>query len=96
MPFYARDGIQEWFRVCIEEKTDAMGEDETGVYVKHILANIENLKEECGEFLNMAMNNDSDSLADAIMNSVDWTDLTSDICKYYSEDYPTMDWVWFN
>ena len=64
-----------------------MDECEAGAYATYVLAGIERLREECGEFLDTAMNNGSDSLADAIMNSVDWDDLMSDLREYYESNH---------
>ena len=87
MPFYGCDNIQCWFQACIEEKYDAMDECEAGAYATYILAGIERLREECGEFLDTAMNNTGGTLADAIMNSVDWDDLMSDLREYYESEH---------
>ena len=62
-------------------------------YASRVLVSIESLREECEEFLNTAMNNTNagTTLVDAIMNSVDWEELLSDLRQYYSDESDETD-----
>ena len=60
-------------------------------YVSRVLVSIESLREECEGFLEMATNNAGRTLVDAIMNSVDWEELLSDLRQYYSDESDETD-----
>jgi len=55
-------------------------------YASRVLVSIESLREECEEFLEMNNTNAGTTLVDAIMNSVDWEELLSDLRDYYKDD----------
>jgi hypothetical protein len=91
MPSRNCQNMQVWFMECIQEKTDCMEEEEMDQYTNETLAGIQRLRDECNEFLGMAMGEKADdTLADVIMNSVDWEDLLSDLRQYYASNH---EWV---
>ena len=90
MPFYSHDNLQCWFQTCIEEKIESLSRDPDDLhifaldYINDTLQNKETLKDECEEFIQMAIETkDMGTLLSAIMNSVDWDDLLDDLRDEY-------------